>query len=136
MNTNNNPSNYEFYFAGGSALTITEKIGNNGIGNAVDVELLSWDGTTASLLKSIQIPFTSGPSLTYTLLSNEVLAAGNYIISTFLAIGNVVDPNYQINFSLNQSPIPAALPLFATGLGAFGLLGWRRKRKNAATLPA
>jgi hypothetical protein len=27
------------------------------------------------------------------------------------------------------TPIPAALPLFASGLGAMGLLGWRRKRK-------
>jgi hypothetical protein len=26
-------------------------------------------------------------------------------------------------------PLPAALPLFATGLGALGLIGWRRKRK-------
>ena len=30
----------------------------------------------------------------------------------------------------SQTPIPAALPLFATGLGALGLLGWRRKRKD------
>lgn len=28
-------------------------------------------------------------------------------------------------------PIPAALPLFATGLGVVGFLGWRRKRKAA-----
>jgi hypothetical protein len=34
------------------------------------------------------------------------------------------------------TPLPAALPLFATGLGAMGLLGWRRKRKNAAALAA
>ena len=27
------------------------------------------------------------------------------------------------------TPLPAALPLFATGLGALGLLAWRRKRK-------
>ena len=27
------------------------------------------------------------------------------------------------------TPLPAALPLFAGGLGALGLLGWRRKRK-------
>ena len=32
------------------------------------------------------------------------------------------------------TPIPAALPLFASGLGVLGLLGWRRKRKNAAAL--
>jgi hypothetical protein len=31
-----------------------------------------------------------------------------------------------------STPIPAALPLFATGLGALGLLGWRRKRKAQA----
>ena len=30
------------------------------------------------------------------------------------------------------TPLPAALPLFAGGLGALGLLGWRRKRKAAA----
>jgi hypothetical protein len=29
-------------------------------------------------------------------------------------------------------PLPAALPLFASGLGALGLLGWRRKRKAQA----
>jgi len=28
------------------------------------------------------------------------------------------------------TPLPAALPLFAGGLGALGLLGWRRKRKG------
>jgi hypothetical protein len=28
--------------------------------------------------------------------------------------------------------IPAALPLFATGLGALSLLGWRRTRKQIA----
>ena len=32
----------------------------------------------------------------------------------------------------SPTPLPAALPLFATGLGAFGLLGWRRKRKVQA----
>ena len=30
------------------------------------------------------------------------------------------------------TPLPTALPLFATGLGALGLLGWRRKRKAQA----
>jgi hypothetical protein len=32
----------------------------------------------------------------------------------------------------NPVPLPAALPLFVTGLGALGLFGWRRKKKAAA----
>jgi hypothetical protein len=32
----------------------------------------------------------------------------------------------------SATPLPAALPLFASGLGALGLLGWRRKRKAQA----
>ncbi len=34
------------------------------------------------------------------------------------------------------TPLPAALPLFATGAGLIGLLGWRRKRKAAAAIVA
>jgi hypothetical protein len=37
----------------------------------------------------------------------------------------------SISITVNQTPLPAALPLFATGLGALGLLGWRRKQKQA-----
>ena len=33
---------------------------------------------------------------------------------------------------LAQTPLPATLPLFASGLSALGLLGWRRKRKALA----
>ena len=43
----------------------------------------------------------------------------------------------MMRFSLSSSASSpstsaAALPLFATGLGALGLLGWRRKRKALA----
>ena len=34
--------------------------------------------------------------------------------------------------TLPAVPLPATLPLFATGLGALGLLGWRRKQKAKA----
>jgi hypothetical protein len=42
--------------------------------------------------------------------------------------------NAAFEFDIGQTPLPAAMPLFATGLGAMGLLGWRRKRKNAAVI--
>jgi outer membrane lipase/esterase len=39
----------------------------------------------------------------------------------------------QLFIEVANTPLPAALPLFATGLGALGLLGWRRKRMIAIT---
>ena len=40
--------------------------------------------------------------------------------------------NTYDGLSAGTVPLPAALPLFAGGLGALGLLGWRRKRRAAA----
>jgi len=40
--------------------------------------------------------------------------------------------NTYDGISAGTVPLPAALPLFAGGLGALGLLGWRRKRRAAA----
>jgi hypothetical protein len=37
-------------------------------------------------------------------------------------------------FEDHATPLPAALPLFASGLGAIGFIGWRRKRRNSSTM--
>jgi hypothetical protein len=39
-----------------------------------------------------------------------------------------------ITADVSATPLPAAFPLFASGLGALGLLGWRRKRKAPAAI--
>lgn len=49
--------------------------------------------------------------------------------------GNAVDWSLT-NSSSNATPLPAAMPLFATGLGVMGLLGWRRRRKGATSAVA
>jgi hypothetical protein len=45
----------------------------------------------------------------------------------FEALSAPVPPGIQVDGFV--TPLPAALPLFATGVGGLGLLGWRRKRK-------
>ena len=58
-----------------------------------------------------------------------------------LPIGGI-NPDEGSNYSdpgtwtVTTTPLPAALPLFATGLGALGLFGWRRKPKTAAAVAA
>ena len=69
-----------------------------------------------------------------TALSAEAaLFAGIMADQTYLNIHTL--PSFmggEIRAFLDPVPLPAGLPLFATGLGALGLLGWRRKRKAAS----
>jgi hypothetical protein len=42
-----------------------------------------------------------------------------------------IDQSLTIGSGAPAVPLPAALPLFASGIGALSLLGWRRKKKAA-----
>lgn len=58
-----------------------------------------------------------------------------------LPAGVSVDYTVEINLpngltATAATPLPAALPLFAGGLGALGLLGWRRRRRARSGLLA
>jgi hypothetical protein len=50
--------------------------------------------------------------------------------------GESYTPGVWSNAAVATTPLPATIPLFATGLGAMGLLSWRRMRKNAARVAA
>jgi hypothetical protein len=43
-----------------------------------------------------------------------------------------MDAIFRLSGDINPVPLPAALPLFATGLAGLGLMAWRRKQKANA----
>jgi hypothetical protein len=62
-----------------------------------------------------------------------LVGANNSEIITYSSpTDNVYALGTSTAIQVSATPLPAALPLFTTGLGALGLLGWRRKRKSAA----
>jgi hypothetical protein len=54
--------------------------------------------------------------------------------SGFAATG--ASTSAPVTQELGAVPLPAALPLFGSGLALIGFVGWRRKRKNAAARAA
>jgi hypothetical protein len=58
--------------------------------------------------------------------------------SAYLQNGNDMEvaTDTSPTFTPDATPLPATLPLFATGLGALGVFGWRRKRKASAAIAA
>jgi hypothetical protein len=75
------------------------------------------DGTLQSIgfydnFSTYQFTITSDLDYTYHFYSPQFTAGGT--------------------ISLATTPLPATLPLFAGGLGAMGLFGWRKKRKSVA----
>ena len=138
----------------GSGLTIgdvtpTMTIQNLGNGTQITGDpLLGFPDTQGYGASGINSPYIASD---YAFQNSE-----NLVFSQFapLAFNENLNDTYFISLALSDrsgfigsvseyvvvgtgaTPLPAALPLFASGLGAFGLLGWRRKRKNATVLAA
>jgi hypothetical protein len=74
----------------------------------------------------------SGTPITLAFLSEIGIVATSTIVENGLFDFSNTNIKAQFQSDVEVTPLPAALPLFATGLGALGLLGWRRKRKAAA----
>jgi len=97
-----------FYIAGASGITV------NGYSDL---------GTT--LIDSMFIPSSSGvEQITLDWAGIEQLS--------FTGGSGFYVNDIEVNDPVSTTPLPAALPLFATGLGLMGLLGRRRRRRGAA----
>jgi hypothetical protein len=93
-------------------------------GNQPNDWSVSFDGTTL-------MSATNAPAFPYTQFTFSVTAA-SALTSLQFTFRNDFGFFLLDDVGVGAVPLPAALPLFATGLGALGLLGWRRKRKTVA----
>ena len=106
--------------------------GMHQIGTASQLNLVD---STSSVFNSLALP---------TVLNLSNFDFKNLSVQEFdISLDSSGDPAFLVGINdilfevtslspVSETPLPAALPLFATGLGAMGLLGWRRKRKVAA----
>ena len=83
------------------------------------------------------IPAVGFPSGGWQPFSQDFTAASDLTLLTFLDTQGAYDAGiYLDDVSVEPlngtTPIPGALPLFASGAGVLGFFGWRRKKKSAA----
>ena len=62
---------------------------------------------------------------------NATFASLGVTPGTYVWIWGDGTGNQSFTLEIGSTPLPATLPLFATGRGALGLIGWRRKKKSA-----
>lgn len=139
---------------GGDTVTAITGTVTNGT-NTDPVTGLAIPGTFDNLLFPIGTTFTGPPVVTtgsyvsasdldtkglgFTIAAGTIVVFGGYAPnSTDVTPGNNYDQTSPDGFgvgtfALTATPLPAALPLFAGGLSALGLLGWHRKRTPVTT---
>ena len=93
-------------------------------------DTLSITGTTGDTLLTVNFfsDVDGGPPLTPLTGAISVVETDSFIAAgKTLSVSNGDTYTFQFLSSPSEVPLPAALPLFATGLAALGLLGWHRK---------
>ena len=93
---------------------------------------------TDSTVAGTSVTFTVGSGfLEYSIVDNGLLGNTFALAWDMTCANDVIQGLVTLpSTDLNGTPLPAALPLFAGGLGVMGLLARRRKRKGAATVAA
>ena len=133
FNSTNNLSNGAF--VGGTLFVFTGNIGTRTQSGTIthDDGATFWDGWDGTSYAT----FVGGQAFPYTAVSesyNGLTGAFEliYVEANGLPADLIVAGLNNVLLVSAPVPLPAALPLFAGGLGVMGLLGWRRKRKQVA----
>lgn len=112
--------------------TFPTNVGSSNV--SIVPDFLSFFGVTASGAR-----IGTGTEAIYDLS----ITSGKHAVAVAYSTGVVLSFLFEASDNLSDSftgsalvrvaavPVPAALPLFGTGLAVMGLLGWRRKRKTS-----
>ena len=101
--------------------------GNNGSNTTRFFDVVDENG---NIVQIVNLPeTTSAHSITVDPFTGDVFVAlaGTLALNPCPASLGCI----EVFASAPETPLPGALPLFATGLGALGLFGWRRKKRAA-----
>jgi hypothetical protein len=108
--------------------------GNPGVGNVVSFSALQAIYSNAIIVNA-NYDSTGLGGVRFNVGFASAANSFNGYVDNFTIGINGANTTYNFDPAA-ATPLPAALPLFATGLGALGLLGWRRKKKAAALATA
>ena len=85
--------------------------------------------TTNGCHDTLNLLFSGDPSIWLANNGASILSGSAFLQDAGLSI-------HLVSGEISATPLPAALLLFASGLGGLGLFGWWRKRKAAAMAAA
>jgi hypothetical protein len=123
--------------AAGQTVTLSQTMTNAGFG--VDATLPQMMSAFGKFSYGITLTNagTGATQLVFNVTDTNLLSAASFLLSTgntpaFFA-ADILSANGNTGaVGVAATPLPAALPLYATGMGALGLLGWIRRRRAAA----
>jgi len=95
---------------------------------------LNFNTTTDQFVVGGSATGSAGQLWNFSSTTSVGFGSGNFQQGVSIGSSTLLGPIPVGNSTLSATlvPLPATLPLFATGLAAIGLLGWRRKRKARA----
>jgi len=142
---------FSFTLNGASQVTFTTGATANGNFNFTDYHAAVFDNSPAgsSLTDANPAPISLTNTTGLLTLGNTnggtlgtlTLTAGTYYLRLFGLLPGNINSGHALSgisgsLTVAATPIPAALPLFATALGLMGFFGWRRKSTSAAVAAA
>jgi hypothetical protein len=131
-NTKRDTLTYKFNLTNGAKLTeVFLDAGSGGTARhdlgSITNSLGTFTDSFAARGKHFSITFRGTDIANFTRGLDDFMYAAVFTTAGLFGDGTPISP--PGGGPLTATPIPAALPLIATGLGGLGLLGWRRKRK-------